>query len=167
MRPLDLDTLKQASDFILNADLRSRSPVKINSPVHVNIPEDKTRRADDHRYMEFDRLQGGNGLSLFRLTKILESIKYKPGYQFNMTGWPENPGIRLMMPVQDAYPPYHNTTVTFDFSQIPAFYDENSFIVWVRERIRDMECHEMDEWLLVNDERMFDPHDDTKRRHFR
>lgn len=37
-----------------------------------------------------------------------------------------------------------------------------NFNIWIREQIRKLEHHEIDEWLLINDRRVFDPHKKEK-----
>ena len=105
---------------------------------------------------------------IVQLQKLLDTVQYRYNLQFTC-GLVLHPydkfWLKSWVKVECAY--------KRDGSMVDlAFYGEYSihqlpgavgeFNSWIRHVLRDFEMHEVDEWLLINGERVFDPHTKEK-----
>lgn len=95
--------------------------------------------------------------------QLIEALKYKPGWTFavamnDATGLPM---LDIRMEVPDSRGSGRIVSV-YNGAVIPPPFvrerNERRFWDFVRFEIRKLEEHEMDEWIRVNGELVFDPH---------
>ncbi len=102
------------------------------------------------------------------LEQFLEDFRYKPGWLINTT---KTGSLCITVSTQDAYHP-ENARDVLDIQWLPeelkqlpddhAGWTADQFLDWVRDRIRMVELHEMDEWIVYNGKHPFDPHKEDK-----
>lgn len=123
--------------------------------VGVAVPGTKVRPVYNHEFPVF--------------TGIVRSIKYKPGWDFDVVVPDEEldrvfPGYLPMLRILATVPHRDNpaTSVVVEArAPIPFAYEDMDLGViyrWIREVAVGLELHEVDEWFLVDGVRVFDPH---------
>ncbi len=99
-------------------------------------------------------------LTITQLHSILSRVTYKPGWELTITD-DENPSLCITAWLKDAYNPGDRMLVDIH-SQLPPFFTESEVLRWLRWRLREIEVHEVDEFLRVDGKAVFDPHRDVK-----
>ncbi len=99
-------------------------------------------------------------LSTTQLHSILSRVSYKPGWELELTD-DEDPVLCITAFLDDAYNPGSKMLVDIH-SQLPPFFTESEVLRWLRWRLREIEAHEVDEFLRLDGEAAFDPHRDVK-----
>ncbi len=99
-------------------------------------------------------------LTTAQLHSILSRVTYKPGWELTLTG-DENLSLCITAFMEDAYNPGDRILVDIH-SLLPPFYTEAEVLRWLRWRIREIEVHEVDEFLRLDGKAVFDPHRDVK-----
>lgn len=98
------------------------------------------------------------------LRDLIENrLTYKPGWQFYMRDMKDPDGsggltfvvISLTM---DSLRPERDISVRHNFLIPPASYNETNWMIWLRERIAEVENHELNEFIRFDGVRTFAPH---------
>ena len=106
-----------------------------------------------------------------KMQALIDRIKYKPGYKFEVKTEPfaDHAFLRVVTPpVQNTYKPDDPTQVgPIQFLiWIPWFFDDMALkaqIAWFRDHvIHMMEQHEADEWFRVDNIMVFNPHGERR-----
>jgi hypothetical protein len=89
----------------------------------------------------------------------LEGLTYKPGWSFAL----EVGGARTVLVVRASEEDARGGTPLvvnhrFELPSRAIVGDRRSFVGWLRHMVGRVELHERDEWLLVDQRRLFDPH---------
>lgn len=105
------------------------------------------------------------------LANIVENWRYKPGWVFKLVDrdrGQQSAGLTLVVTTltheslhEDADTPFERwplVRVNHFFIVPTASYNYNSWRNWMMERCKDVEIHEMCEFIRVNGERVFAPH---------
>lgn len=98
--------------------------------------------------------------------ELILEFEYKPNFKmeyFYDIDFDED-WLIFYMKVPDVYNPNVMTTVNSKY--LVARFDllgERAALAMVRRGIQDLECHEIDEQILVRGERIFDPHKEGVR----
>lgn len=97
------------------------------------------------------------------LREIINSVAYKPGWNFAMVEHfdPDGSGgliFRINSWTDDSMKPERQIAVRHNFLIPPASYNKQTWIAWIRNRIADVENHELNEFFKVEGERVFAPH---------
>lgn len=95
------------------------------------------------------------------LKGILKNFTYKPGWKFRL----EDFGSFLVLCIDAEVPctdePGRMINIRFRENFDPLVHramDERAWMRWLRERILDVEKHEIDEFFKVDGVKVFDPH---------
>lgn len=93
--------------------------------------------------------------------ELVKEYKYKPGFLIGHVykiDFDEH-WLILEMRVPDVYNPERLTTVSMQY-RVEKFdhIGEKVALAMVRECIRELEMHEIDEWIMVRGEKIYDPH---------
>ena len=106
--------------------------------------------------------QPKEGWSLERLTTEVELFTYKPGWKLYVPMWTfgeSQPALLVNAEVPDRDHPDVSISIGTG-AAVPPFGDgdERQFARWLRMVLLRMEEHELDENLLRDGKRIFDPH---------
>lgn len=97
-------------------------------------------------------------LSTPEILTILERVTYKPGWKITAyDGRYEGQHLVITTVVDDATNPGTKTTLDVH-SMLPPQADEQAFMSWLAWRLGRIECHEMREFLRVDESCWSDPH---------
>ncbi len=99
-------------------------------------------------------------LTTAQLHSIFSRITYKPGWELTLTE-DENSSLCITAWLEDAYNSGDRILVDIH-SQLPPFFTESEVLRWLRWRLREIEAHEVDEFLRFDGKAVFDPHRDVK-----
>lgn len=100
------------------------------------------------------------------LERACLKLRYKPGWFFEVFGSDLGCGVNIHAhDVPDAYHPGKLTDV-HQASVIPEYFlferdshlNEDRFLQWIKSKIREVEFHEVDEFLMWEGQRLVDPH---------
>lgn len=95
---------------------------------------------------------------------VLRRMKYKPGWQFIIDTSPLSDDweviVRGKVQCVDTGEP---TTVTFRRTTTLEFFSEDEVVRFIRSIIRDLEEHEVKEWLKVDGVQFENPHPEMAR----
>lgn len=107
----------------------------------------------------------------YALADIVENWRYKPGWHFKLVDrdrGQESLGLTLVVTTLTHESLHDDPDTSFEqwpiisvnhFFIVPAAgYNRNSWRNWMMERMKDIEIHEMCEFIRVNGERVFAPH---------
>lgn len=97
------------------------------------------------------------------LPALVESIKYKPGWYFelNDTTAPDGSGglaLHIISHTPDSFDFSKTIRVRHEFLIPPASWNRNVWVAWIFDRVRDVETHEAGEFFRVDGVREFAPH---------
>lgn len=93
------------------------------------------------------------------LMQVIEGVRGKPGWEFRLDD-DEEEGLRLVisdMDCVDAYNPGKSFPISHYFPVPTATYNERAWRRWIFECCRQVENHELGEWVRWGDERPFAP----------
>lgn len=99
-------------------------------------------------------------MRLSEVKTVLRTVTYKPGWKIEAEADYRGNEIvlRFTMPVpcRDT----GNPIVVCQHRRYPEDFivDQRQLLLIVRDGLKELECHECDEMLLVGGERLFDPH---------
>jgi hypothetical protein len=96
-----------------------------------------------------------------QLTSLLARFRYKPDFSFTVTytGYGYQPALAVQMITTDTYHPENGRVPVVLYVPIPEVtISDEDMLRWLRECLRYMENHEIDEWIVVDGQRPFDPH---------
>lgn len=97
------------------------------------------------------------------LRALVESLTYKPGWEFRLEVRfdPDGAGgltFGVISDTEDSRNPGRRIRVYHPFLVPAASYNRRCWIAWIRDRLADVEAHELGEFLLVDGVREFGPH---------
>lgn len=97
------------------------------------------------------------------LRDLIKNIEYKPGWMFYMSPFVEDGEERayafyVISDTEDSLRPGKRIRIRHEFLIPPASYNRNSWAVWLKDRIGDVEMHERNEFLQFGGVREFAPH---------
>lgn len=98
------------------------------------------------------------------LEELVHSWKYKPGWMAYLSDVPNDEtgtgGLRLFIvsDTENSLDPKHRIRVKHEFMVPPATYNRGSWLIWLRDRVRDVEEHESNEFFMIAGQRVFAPH---------
>lgn len=97
------------------------------------------------------------------LRDLIQSITYKPGWQFFLAKFEEAGEHRcwafyVISETPDSYNPERTIRVRHEFLVPPASYNRDTWAAWLFDRIRDVETHEAGEFFMLDGIREFAPH---------
>jgi hypothetical protein len=97
------------------------------------------------------------------LRDLVNSIEYKPGWEFHMAPFIADGSVRgyafyVVSQTPDSYNHDRIIRVRHEFIVPPATYNEATWLGWLFDRIRQVEDHEAGEFFIVNGARVFAPH---------
>ena len=101
-----------------------------------------------------------------QLNHYLSRFSYKPNFKFKAYRKHIEYDlivldIEMTVPHRDTLDPTKVITQrALGFRDVPK--NELEFAQWMREIIRHLEMHEVDEWVKMDGLRIFDPHEETK-----
>jgi len=95
---------------------------------------------------------------------ILGKIKYKPNFSISSEIQPEQKMLRVLMKLDSVIDAYDHRKFTqlygnwlLPFTEL-RMHDVRSFLYEIRKQIQRMELHEVDEFLEIESNKVFDPH---------
>lgn len=108
-------------------------------------------------------------MTILEAIEIVDKITYKPKSMLQAS-WHLHIGyleIRILQMMRSLEYPYEEFTPIhlvchIDELMLANFRDERDLIVFVRDQIRSMEEHEMNEWLKFEGKNVVDPHPEIK-----
>jgi hypothetical protein len=97
------------------------------------------------------------------LPSLVESIKYKPGWEFMLLDQREPDGsgglaLNIVSDTENSMDFSKRVRVRHSFLIPPASYNRRTWVAWIFDRIRDVETHEAGEFFRVDGVREFAPH---------
>jgi hypothetical protein len=97
------------------------------------------------------------------LSDLIDSIIYKPGWSFSLRNKIEEDGsggliFQVVSFTDDSMDPAEKIMVRHNFLVPSASYNQRTWIAWLRNRIADVENHELNEFFKIDGERVFAPH---------
>jgi hypothetical protein len=97
------------------------------------------------------------------LPALVESITYKPGWEFSLENDTDADGsgglaLHIVSDTENSYDPSKRIRVTHAFLVPPASYNRRNWVAWIFERIQQVETHEAGEFFMVDGVREFAPH---------
>lgn len=97
------------------------------------------------------------------LRELVESISYKPGWQFSLgvfreDGDPRGWAFYVIGDTEDSLRPGARIRVRHEFLVPPASYNRDTWAAWLFDRVRDVESHEAAEFFRLDGYREFAPH---------
>lgn len=97
------------------------------------------------------------------LRRFFARVAYRPGWRFTVKEDPfEGPHLHIDCQLEDAYHPGHMVTLNI-ISPLPPMSSDEQVIEWLRWRLTRIETHEVREWLRLDGERIYNPHDGIER----
>lgn len=105
----------------------------------------------------------GDGYIPVHLPDLVDSIEYKPGWQFSLEQDVAEDGsgglaLHIISDTENSFNFSKRIRVRHAFLIPPASYNRNVWVAWIFDRIRDVETHEAGEFFRVNGVREFAPH---------
>jgi hypothetical protein len=106
-----------------------------------------------------------------KLQSVIDNLTYKPGWRFwikwrptAIPHWPDDVILHMEFDAPDANEPERMTIIGRDMmlpQGLMQMIDGASagIIRWVMYSIKEMEIHEVDEWLRIDGVRLKNPHD--------
>lgn len=93
------------------------------------------------------------------LSELVASITYKPGWEFSLAvfegrAW----AFYVVSDTENSLKPGKRIRVRHEFLVPPADYKRDVWAAWLRDRIADVEAHELGEFLRFDGVREFAPH---------
>lgn len=101
-------------------------------------------------------------LTVKEIRAVVADLDYMPGWAFTVRGDQYQPVLRIEATAPDARRRGETTDLGID-SPIPPLPDEETLLGWLRWRVHQIACHEVDEFLLWRGERLNDPHKEARR----
>lgn len=97
------------------------------------------------------------------LRELVESITYKPAWQFWLADFIEDGETRgvafyVVSDTENSLDPSKRIQVRHEFLVPPASYNRNTWAAWLRDRVCDVESHECNEFFQLDGVREFAPH---------
>lgn len=97
------------------------------------------------------------------LRDLIESITYKPGWEFSLDLFSEDGEARgwalhIVSQTPDSYDVRKTIRVRHEFLVPPASYNRDVWAAWLFDRVRDVESHEAGEFFMIDGLREFAPH---------
>lgn len=97
------------------------------------------------------------------LQELVASLTYKPGWRFVLEERHDDDGsggltFAVISCTEDSRKPGQMIRVYHPFLVPPASYNRRCWVAWIRDRLADVENHELGEFLLVDGVREFGPH---------
>ena len=100
----------------------------------------------------------------FELQEIVRALRYRPGWSFALEDIDRGQGSKglTLIVTSRGYDSYHpelgeNYRVNHFMPVPPAAFDRRAWLGWVREQLRQIEEHELGEFLVVDGQRPFAP----------
>lgn len=103
--------------------------------------------------------------AILQLRRIIDKVTYKPGWDMRAEHGPhyksESCGyLWLTLTTKNTYPPYQMMPIAMTFPVYDITLSDRRMTDWLRDCIRWLEAHEIDECLIVDGERPYNPHRD-------
>lgn len=97
------------------------------------------------------------------LRELIDSISYKPGWLFSLgafveDGEPRGWAFYVVSDTPDSYDHGRRIRVRHEFLVPPASWKRDVWAAWIRDRLADVEAHELGEFLMFDGYREFAPH---------
>lgn len=97
------------------------------------------------------------------LRALVESLSYKPGWEFRLRAFSEAGQVRgvafyVTSDTENSLDPSRRIRVLHEFLVPPASYNRDTWAAWLFDRIRDVETHEAGEFFRIDGVREFAPH---------
>lgn len=97
------------------------------------------------------------------LRKLIASMKYKPGWSCSLNLFVEDGEARcwafyVTSDTENSYDVEQRIRVRHEFLVPPASYNRDTWAAWLRDRLADVENHELGEFLMFDGVREFAPH---------
>lgn len=97
------------------------------------------------------------------LRALVESITYKPGWSCSLGVFSEDGEARgwafyVVSDTPNSYDVDQRIRVRHEFLVPPASYNRDTWAAWLRDRLADVEAHELGEFLMFDGVREFAPH---------